>query len=63
MYPMTVPMRSKPTCDFSYAGLKNQFRLAVQTARQREGLDVDSTNAPASQMETAPAPVVSRFQG
>ena len=31
--------------------------MAVQKAREREGLDVDSTNAPASQMEAAPAPV------
>lgn len=57
-YPMTVPMRSKLNCDFSYAGLKNAFRLAVQIARGREGLDVTSTNAPASQMEEAPELVV-----
>ena len=54
---MTVPMRNKPNCDFSYAGLKNAFRVAVQKARELEGLDVESTNAPASQMETAPTPV------
>lgn len=59
-YPMTVPMRNKLNCDFSYAGLKNAFRLAVQTARAKEGLDVNSTNAPASQMEEAPETVVSR---
>ena len=59
-YPMTVPMRTKLNCDFSYAGLKNAFRLAVQTARAKEGLDVNSTNAPASQMEEAPETVVSR---
>ena len=57
-YPMTVPMRTKLNCDFSYAGLKNAFRLAVQTAREREGLDVNSTNAPANQMEEAPEIVV-----
>ena len=56
-YGMTVPMRNKPTCDFSYAGLKNAFRVAVQKARELEGLDVESTNAPPSQMEVAPAPV------
>jgi hypothetical protein len=57
-FPMTVPMRSKLNCDFSYAGLKNAFRLAVQTAREREGLDVNSTNAPANQMEESPEIVV-----
>ena len=57
-YPMTVPMRTKLNCDFSYAGLKNAFRLAVQTARAKEGLDINSTNAPASQMEEAPETVV-----
>ena len=62
MYPMTIPMRSKLNCDFSYAGLKNAFRLAVQTARGREGLDIDSTNAPASQMEEAPELVVRTLQ-
>ena len=56
-YGMTVPMRSKPNCDFSYAGLKNAFRVAVQRARELEGLDVESTNAPPSQMEVAPVPV------
>mmetsp|Transcript_15043 Transcript_15043/g.25028 ORF Transcript_15043/g.25028 Transcript_15043/m.25028 type:complete len:560 (+) Transcript_15043:96-1775(+) len=51
---MTVPMRSKQTCDFSYAGLKNQFRLAVTEARAREGwneTEIDRTNAPSGQME------------
>ena len=58
-YPMTVPMRTKLNCDFSYAGLKNAFRMAVQSAREKEGLDVDSTNAPANQMEESPTIVVS----
>ena len=57
-YPMTVPMRTKLNCDFSYAGLKNAFRMAVQSAREKEGLDIDSTNAPANQMEESPAIVV-----
>ena len=57
-YPMTVPMRNKLSCDFSYSGLKNAFRVAVQTARQKEGLDVNSTNAPAKQMEESPEIVV-----
>ena len=59
-YPMTVPMRTKLNCDFSYAGLKNAFRMAVQSAREKEGLDVDSTNAPANQMEESPTIVVSK---
>ena len=58
-YPMTVPMRTKLNCDFSYAGLKNAFRMAVQSAREKEGLDVDSTNAPANQMEESSTIVVS----
>ena len=57
-YPMTVPMRTKLNCDFSYAGLKNAFRMAVQSAREKEGLDVESTNAPANQMEESPTIVV-----
>ena len=58
---MAVPMRDKPNCDFSYAGLKNSFRLAVQRAREQHGLsqgDVQGTNAPLSQMAEAPEPVV-----
>ena len=57
-YPMTVPMRNKLSCDFSYSGLKNAFRQAVQSAREKEGLDVNSTNAPAKQMEESPEIVV-----
>lgn len=33
------------------AGLKNSFRLEVQKARERLGLDVNNTNAPSNQME------------
>ena len=58
---MTIPMRNKNNCDFSYAGLKNAFRLSVQIARGREGLDINSTNAPSSQMEEAPDAVVSTY--
>ena len=50
-FPLKVPMRNKHNCDFSYAGLKNAFRLAVQSARRNEGLDEDVTNAPSSQGE------------
>ena len=48
---MKVPMRDKTGCDFSYAGLKNSFRMAVQRAREEEGLVGEGTNAPANQME------------
>ena len=49
---MKIPMRDKPNCDFSYAGLKNTFRMEVQRAREANGIvNIDSTNAPASQME------------
>ena len=51
-------MQNKPNCDFSYAGLKNSFRVAVQNARQEYGLDVDSTNAPLGQNMEAPEPVM-----
>ena len=29
LFQMKVPMRNKKNCDFSYAGLKNSFRMAV----------------------------------
>lgn len=49
---MSVPMRDKPNCDFSYAGLKNAFRREVFRFRSELGLDLNSTNAPQQQMET-----------
>ena len=52
-------MRDKINCDFSYAGLKNSFRMSVMKAREDVGIsDYESTNAPAGQMEAAPPPVV-----
>jgi N6-L-threonylcarbamoyladenine synthase len=57
-YAMKVPMQEKPNCDFSYAGLKNAFRITVKGAREAAGLDIESTNAPARQGEQAPAPIV-----
>jgi len=57
-YGLKVPMQNKPNCDFSYAGLKNAMRLAVEKARAENGLDVSSTNAPARAGEKAPSPVV-----
>ena len=51
MFSMKVPMREKKGCDFSYAGLKNSFRMAVNRARVAEGLAAEGTNAPANQME------------
>jgi N6-L-threonylcarbamoyladenine synthase len=55
---LKVPMMRKQSCDFSYAGLKNQFRMSVKVAREAAGLSTEDTNAPARQGETAPAPVV-----
>lgn len=49
---LKVPMRDNPNCDFSYAGLKNAFRMAVMQVRSKLGYDVTSTNAPSNQMET-----------
>ena len=57
-YSMTIPMQNKPNCDFSYAGLKNSFRVAVQKARHECGLDVDSTNAPPGQNMESPEPIM-----
>lgn len=51
IFSMKVPMREKKNCDFSYAGLKNSFRMAVERAREAEGLSAGRTNAPANQMQ------------
>ena len=51
MFSMKVPMREKKNCDFSYAGLKNSFRMAVDKARESEGLSAGGTNAPVNQMQ------------
>jgi N6-L-threonylcarbamoyladenine synthase len=48
---MSVPMRDKPNCDFSYAGLKNAFRHEVLRARGSLSLDLHATNAPSNQMQ------------
>ena len=37
-YSIKVPMRDKNNCDFSYAGLKNSFRMAVMKAREDLGI-------------------------
>lgn len=51
LFSMKVPMREKKNCDFSYAGLKNSFRMTVDKARESEGLSSGDTNAPANQMQ------------
>jgi N6-L-threonylcarbamoyladenine synthase len=48
---LKVPMRDRMDCDFSYAGLKNQFRLAVEMVRAENGLNQNGTNAPAESMK------------
>jgi len=55
---MKVPMRDKVNCDFSYAGLKNSFRVAVAKAREDAGLNPDSSNAPPSSNEESKELVV-----
>ena len=45
---LPVPMQKRKDCDFSYAGLKNAFRLAVHEAREAEGLELEPTNAAAN---------------
>lgn len=53
---LTVPMKDRVDCDFSYAGLKNQFRMAVESSRTEHGLDSSSTNAPPSTVPIALSP-------
>lgn len=59
--PMSVPLRDSRSCDFSYAGLKNAFRVEVMKARDALGLQVDSTNAPSVSREAVNDVVVSNF--
>eukprot|EP01039_Chlorochromonas_danica_P004505 gene4505-4941_t len=47
---MSVPLRQKANCDFSYSGLKNSFRNEVAQTRKSFGLSEDATNAPTNQM-------------
>ena len=58
---LRVPMRDRIDCDFSYAGMKSSFRLAVVAARAAAGITDESklrsSNAPANQMEESPEPV------
>jgi N6-L-threonylcarbamoyladenine synthase len=67
---LKVPLRGKPTCDFSYSGLKNSFRMQVEQSRrtmlgsdgagddERTDAIAQATNAPAGQMEEAPKELV-----
>ena len=48
---LRVPMRNRKDCDFSYAGLKNQFRIAVEKARIDHNLTSDTSNAPTESMQ------------
>lgn len=36
--PLPVPMKQKKDLNFSYAGLKNAFRMAVAKMREQRGL-------------------------
>ncbi len=36
--PLPVPMKQKKDLNFSYAGLKNAFRMAVARVREKRGL-------------------------
>lgn len=38
-YPFTVPLRRNEDCNFSYAGLKNSVRLAIQAEAPGEATD------------------------
>lgn len=61
-FPMSIPMKSKINCDFSYAGLKNSFRKLVEDQRKLHGIDdssATSTNAPLNSMEETKNIIVS----
>lgn len=48
---LRVPMRNRKDCNFSYAGLKNQFRIAVEKSRKQHNLTAESSNAPTESMQ------------
>ena len=48
---LRVPMRNRKDCNFSYAGLKNQFRIAVEKLRQLYNLTSTASNAPVDSMQ------------
>ena len=52
-YSMPAPMIGTPSCDFSYAGLKNAFRLHLERERKLNNLNenFNSKNAPLSGLE------------
>eukprot|EP01032_Pedospumella_encystans_P027868 gene27868-31482_t len=58
---LSVPMKDKTNCHFSYAGLKTQFRNSVEVARAAQGYsesDNAASNAPASTMSAVPDSLV-----
>eukprot|EP01035_Chromulina_nebulosa_P018958 gene18958-24768_t len=50
-YKLSIPMLAKRDCNFSYAGLKNAFRLLIDKCREEEGLQSGITNAPSNTLE------------
>ena len=48
---LRVPMRNRKDCNFSYAGLKNQFRIAVEKLRHLCNLTSTASNAPLDSMQ------------
>lgn len=48
---LRVPMRNRKDCNFSYAGLKNQFRVAVEKVRKQYNLTSRTSNAPVESMQ------------
>lgn len=45
-YRLTVPLLRQRNCDFSFSGLKNGFRIAVEGARTTEKCGGNESNAP-----------------
>lgn len=44
--PLPVPMKQKKDLNFSYAGLKNAFRMAVAKVREQRCLPEEADLAP-----------------
>jgi tRNA A37 threonylcarbamoyltransferase TsaD len=43
LFKMKIPLKDKANCNFSYSGLKNAFRIAVECARMENGVNIDKS--------------------
>ncbi|KAJ7557997.1 hypothetical protein O6H91_04G020700 [Diphasiastrum complanatum] len=58
-FPFAVPMRNQKHCNFSYAGLKNQVRLAIESQKINENAPMSLASAEDRQMR---ADIAASFQ-